>query len=347
MVFHLSSLKPSLLAVAMGAMILSAGAQSSDRSIIFSTPKTDDAQAATPSLAPQTSQLPVLPDSLQAPDQTFQIQAPNDMPVTPPPVANTAQSQRMEKMLEERNNWALMTPEQILGTTPPTDKLLPSPDRDVTGRNNNKNNETQLNHYLDGESGLRGGFTNRWQNYRDDSPWNLSRDRTDLNPLDPGRDGPLDAAQRLNEYLNSRRFGDVTANRNDKNYGWDAFNPPAPQPPDKPDVEQVAAMERFRQLLNPSPAPAAEASPDSKYFPVPKTTPVVDPFITQPEFVPNPAGASYTPVTSGIGKPTGLTPLPGIVNQGIAPVTAPAWAPQPAPWLIQGPQPFVVPQRKF
>jgi len=348
MVFHLPSLKLPLLAVAMGVMVLSARAQSSDRSIIFSTPKSDDTTAATPSLTPQNSQLPVLPDSLQAPDPTFHVQAPNDIPAAPPPVANPLQAQRMKKMLEERNDWALMTPEQILGTTP-TEELLPSPERDATGSKNynNYNNAAPLNRYLDRENGLRGGFTNRWQNSRDDSPWNLSRDRNDLNPLDPGRDSPLDAAQRLNEYLNSRRFGDSTANRNDKNYGWDAFNPPAPQTPDKPDVAQVAAMDRFRQLLNPSPAPAAESSPDSKYFPAAKTAPVVDPYITQPDYVPNPAGASYTPLTSGIGKPTGLSPLPGIVNQGIAPVTPPAWAPQPAPWLIQGPQPFVMPQRKF
>jgi hypothetical protein len=343
MVFYPPRLNVPLLIVAMGAMVLSAGAQSSDRSIIFSTPKFDDTATVTPSLAPESSQLPILPDSLQAPDPSLHFQAPNDLPVAPPAVANTPHSQRMNQLLEDRKNWALMTPEQILGTTP-TDELLPATERDAMGP---KKNATQLDRYLDRENNLRGSYTNSWQNNRDNSPWNLSRDRDGLNPSDPGRDSPMDAAQRLNEYLNSRRIGDGPANRNDKSFGWDAFNPPVPQTPDKPDVEQMAAMDRFRQLLNPSPATATEPSPESKFFPVPKTAPVLDPYITQPDYMPNPAGASFKPLTTGIGKPTGLTPLPGIVNQGIAPVTAPAWAPQPAPWLIQGPQPFVMPQRKF
>ena len=343
MVFHLPKLKGLLLVVATGAMVLSAAAQSSDRSIIFSTPKTDDAQTATPSLSSQNSQLPVLPDSLQAPDPGLHFQAPNDYPAAPPAVAGAPQSERMKKMLEDRKNWALMTPEEILGTAP-ADELLPAPERDAMGR---KKNASQLDRYLDRENNLRGGLTNSWQNDRDNLPWNLSRDRNGLNLSDPGRDNTMDAAQRLSEYLNSRRFGDGPVNRNGKNSGWDAFNPPPPQTRDKPDVEQMAAMDRFRQLLNPSPAPATEPSPDSKFFPVPKIAPVVDPYITQPDYMPNPVGGSYTPLTTGIGKPTGLTPLPGIVNPGITPVAAPAWAPQPAPWLIQGPQPFVMPQRKF
>ena len=316
---------------------LSAGAQSSDRAIIFSTPKSDDTPVVAPSQVPQNSPPPILPDSLQAPDPMLRLQAPNDIPVAPPPTVNPLQAQRMKKMLEDRKNWAQMTPEEILGTTP-TDELLPTPEKDVMGRNKNL---SPLDRYFGQENNPRGGFTNNWQTGRDDSPWNFSRDRNNPGATVSGRDGLVDAAQRLNDLLNGRRMGDA------KTFGWDAFNPPASPMPDKPDVEQAAAMERFRQLLNPSPVPATESSPDNKYFPLPKTTPATDPFITQPDYIPNPAGASYTPVTSGIGKPAGLTPLPGIVNQGIAPATAPAWAPQPAPWLMQGPQPFVMPQRKF
>jgi hypothetical protein len=343
MVFHLPGLKLSLLVVAMGAMVLSAGAQSSDRSIIFSTPKSDDTPAATPSLSPQNSQLPVLPDSLQAPDPVFRYSSPDALPAEPPARTATPRSQQMEKMLEDRKNWTLLTPEEIMGITP-ADQLLQPPDRDALGR---KKDTTPLERLLDRESQTHGGLTNGWQNVLDDSPWKISRNRDDASPFDPGDDNTVDAAKRLSEYLNSRRMGEGTDNRNDKAYGWDSFSQPAPQTTAKPDLEQMAAMDRFRQLLNPTQATATESSPDNKYFPVPKTAPVSDPFITQPDYVPNPAGSSFTPLTSGFGKPAGLTPLPGIVSPGIAPTPAPAWAPQPAPWLIQGPQPFVMPQRKF
>jgi hypothetical protein len=343
MVFHLPRLNLPLLVVTMVAMVSSTDAQSSDRSIIFSTPKSDDTPAVTPSLAPQNSQLPVLPDSLQAPDPALHFQAPNDLLVGPPPTVITPRSQRMEKLLEDRKNWTLMTPEEIMGVTP-ADELLQSPDRDALGR---KKDTTPLQRFLDRENQMHSGPTNGWQIEQDNLPWKPSRNRDDLNPFAPGSDNTVNAAKKLIDYLNGRQLGEGTANRNNNNYGWDSFSPTAQQTAMKPDPEQLAAMDRFRQLLNPAPVPTTEASPDNKYFPATKTAPVVDPYLNQPYYVLNPAGSSYTPLTSGVGKPSGLTPLPGIVTPGITLAPAPAWAPQPAPWLIQGPQPFVMPQRKF
>jgi hypothetical protein len=327
--FCLPKLKLPLLAMVMGAITISAEAQQSGRSIVFSSPQNYDAQSATPSLSPQNSQLPVLPSSLEAPDSAFNFHAPNDLPALPPLMANIPQDQRMKKILEERKNWALMTPAEIFGVTPTEEMLQPS-SRDGTGR---EKNPAQFERYLDPENQLQGSLTNNWQN---------DRDRDGINPLDPEHDNTADAVQKLNEFLNSQRNGDGDVKHNENNYDRDSFRPPAPQTPEKPDLEQMAAMERFRQLLEPSSLPAEV--PDSKFFPVSKMVPVLDPNITQPDFVPNPAGASFTPVTSGIGKPVGLTPLPGIVA---TPAAAPAWAPQPPPWLQQGPQPFVMPQRKF
>jgi hypothetical protein len=284
-----------------------------------------------------------LPGSLQAPDSAFNLQAPNDLPALPPPTANAPQDPRMKKLLEERKNWTLMTPAEIFGVAP-TDELLQPPERDATGR---EKNPTQLERYLDRENRLRGSLTNSWQNDLDHSPWNFSRDQDSLNPHDPAGGSLTDAAQKLSRILNNLRNEGGAANLNDNNYDWDSFSPPTPPAPAKPDLEQVAAMDRFRQLLDPSPAPAAEPSPDSTFFSAPKTGPVLDPNITQPDFVPNPAGASFVPLTSGIGKPAGLTPLPDMITPGITPAAVPAWAPRPPPWLIQGPQPYVMPQRKF
>jgi hypothetical protein len=178
MVLRLPKLIVLLLVVAMDALVLSAGAQPSDRSIIFSTPKTDDAQAVTPSLSPQNSQSPVLPNSLQAPDSALNFQAPNDLPAPPPPTVNTPQNQRMQKILEERKNWTLMTPSEILWGGSTTEELLHPPERDAMGRDKKP---TQLERYLDREDQLRGSLTNRWQNDRDNSPWHFSRDQDGLN----------------------------------------------------------------------------------------------------------------------------------------------------------------------
>ena len=331
-----------LLIVAMSAMVLSAAAQPSGQSIIFSSPQTDGTQPATPSLVPQNSQLPVLPGTLQAPVSPFSHNdTANSFPAVPPP-ANPSE-QQVKQMLDERENWMLKTPAEIFGVTA-TEKLLQPPERDAAGREKTK---TQLERFLDRENQAQAGPTNGWQNNRDDSPWNFSRDRNNENPFAAGHHGPDDAAQNLDRFLNGQRNTDVSAKQNDV-ASWDAFNAsasPTSQASEKQNLEQMAAMERFRQLLEPSPAPESP-SPDSKFFPAPKT--VLDPNITQPDFVPNPAGASFPPLASGIGKPAGLTPLPGIVNSALPPVTAPAWAPQPPPWLLQGPQPGVMPQqRKF
>ena len=342
--YCLSKLKLPLLAVAAGAMVLSARAQQSGQPIIFSPPQAGGAQSDTPSLAPQNSQMPVLPGTLQAPDPGFNFQAPNDPPALPSQQANASEQQRMGKMLEERKNWTLMTPAEIFGVTA-TEKLLQPPERDAMGR---EKNQTQLERYLDRENQYRAGPTNDLQNDSADSPWNFSRDKDKDNANPFGSSRPVtDAAQNLNRFLNGQRNNEVSASQNGI-VSWDSFNAPPAQPtPEKQNLEQLAAMERFRQLLEPSPA-SATPSPASRFFAVPKT--VLDPNITQPDFMPNPAGASFIPLSGGTGKPAGLTALPGIVNSTLQPAVTPAWAPQPPPWLVQTPQQpftFTMPQRKF
>jgi hypothetical protein len=331
--FCLPKLKFLLLAFAMGAMVLSAGAQQSGQSIIFSSTQADDAQSPTPSLAPQNSQMPVLPGTLQAPVSPFNYGVPNDYPALPPSQAASSEQQRMKKMLEERKDWTLMTPAEMFGVTT-TEKLLQPPERDAMGQ---EKNQTQMERYLERESRDRTGVTNDLQKDGGNSPWNFSRDKDNANPFDSSRHG-ADAAQNLNQLLNGQRNMDVPANQNG-NISWDSFDPPPTQPvPEKPNLEQVAAMERFRQLLEPGPA-SGSPSPDNRFFPAPKT--VLDPNITQPDFVPNPSGASFIPLSSGIGKPAGLTALPGVTTSTPQPATAPSWALQPQPFT------FTMPQRKF
>lgn len=342
MAFQLSRPGLLLLAVATSLMVLSAAAQPAGQSIIFSTPATDGTQTLAPSGSPQNSQTRDLPGSLQAPDSIFNYQAPDD--VLTPPEAIISPSRRTQKSLDERNDWTLQTPSEILGVAP-MEELLHPPERNVLGQDKYP---TLLQRYLARESRSQQSPTNGWQTGQNQSPWQFSRDQNNPNPLDPGRDNAADAIQRFNAFIAGQRVGTVSASRSDNRSGWDSlFNSPAPPTAGQPDLEQVAAMNRFQQLLNASPAPTTDASANGRYSPGSQTAPAVDPNLNQPDYVPNPAGASFTPLTSGIRKPNGLTPLPGITTPSLPPATAPAWVPQPAPWLSQQPQPFVMPQRKF
>ena len=338
MAFHPSKLKALLLVTITGAVVLSVGAQQGGQPIIFSAPQTAVAQPAAPTATTESFQAGALPGTLQAPIQFFNFNPPSDRLPTPARPVDSPQQQRMKRLLEERKNWTLMTPEEILGATP-AEKLLVPPDRDALGR---EKNPTQLERYLERESRLRNGPTNSWQSDRAAQRWNTYRDQNDTSLPDATRDGTSATARNLSQLLSGQRGQDGFLNQNGK-AGWAAFGQPPPQTTPKPDLEQLAAMERFRQLLTP-PA-AAEPSPSSKYFPVPK--PPVDSFLTQPEFVPNPAGASFTPISSGIARPTGIAPLPGVTATSFLPLAAPVTRVQPPPWLLQGPQPFVMPQRKF
>ncbi|MEI9864283.1 MAG: hypothetical protein WDN00_06955 [Limisphaerales bacterium] len=333
--FHLPKLTV-LLFLVTGLTVVSVSAQ---QSIIFSSPQTNIPQPTTP----DNSQPGILPGTLQAPMQFFNFNPPRDQPPAMAAPADSPQQLRMKKLLQERKNWALMTPEEILGTST-MEKMTHTPELDALGR---EKNPSQLEKYLERESQLRLGSTNGLQNDQDASPWNFSRDQKKTSPLDTEREGAT---------LSARNVGKLQAFKPNKNAfanqkadaGWSALIKPLKQiqNPTKPDLEQLASMERFRQMLDASPAPSAVPSPDSKYFAGPK--PVVDPFITQPYFEPNSAGASFiVPIKSGIARPTGLTPLPSVTTAVAPPVTAPVSRIQPPPWLLQGPQPFVMPQRKF
>jgi len=282
----------------------------------------------------------ILPGTLQAPVTFFNLDpAIDSLPLPASPGISQQQQQRMRKLLDDRKNWTLMTPEEILGVKA-TGEMLQTPERDILG---SEKQPTQMERYLERESRLRNGPTNDWNNDRSDQLRNFTRDPDGANPPDYRRNSSAETARSFNQILNGQRNRDQNPDQN-ANSSWETFSQPLPQTTTKPDPQQLEAMERFRQLLNSSPAEDAQPSSDSKFFPPSK--PVVDPLLTQPDFVPNPAGASFTPLNSGIAKPTGLTPLPGVVTSLLPPVAAPSWKPQPPPWLLQGPQPFVMPQQK-
>ncbi len=318
-----------------GALVFPAPAQDAGQAIIFSAPQSDDPQTATPSLVPRSSDLPTLPGTLMAPMSAFPSSAGIAGNQLPPPVFSSEQ-QRQKQLQAERRNWTLMTPAEIFGVTP-AEKLLQPAERDAFGR---EKKTTQIERYLDRENSARIGLTNGWRSDRANSPWSFSRDEDNADPFSRRLDGKADPMQNLNQFLDRQQNNNAPGNQNGK-LDENDFNAFAKQKETKEKLEQLATMQRFRQMLQPS----TDASANSRFFPV--TKPAVDPNLKQPDFVPNPAGASFTPLNSSIGRPTGLTPLPGAFTASSQPAPIPGWKPQPPPWVSQPGTPTAFPQQKY
>jgi len=237
----------------------------------------------------RTSQTGILPGTLQAPVQIFNFSPPSDVLPSPVPSVDSQQQRRMKKLLNERKNWALMTPEEILTQTT-LGKTSQSLELDALGRDKN---QTQLERYFERQDRLQAGVTNGWQNDRAGSSWTFSHDADNANSPNSDRISSMEVTRSFSQFLNGQQKQAYTIIQNE-NSDQTAFNQPFSQTTTttKPDLEQIAAMERFRQLLNPSSPMATQPSSDSQFFPVPK--PAADSFVIRPEFVPNPAGASFT-----------------------------------------------------
>ena len=262
------------------------------------------------------------------------------MPPMPP--ARSAENQRLQKILEERQNWALMTPAEIFGVTAP-EQAFGIQQRDAAGQ---IMRPTQMERWLARQNQPPAAATNGWQNGGAPASWNFPGNQ-EAGRFNPDYVRQKNARQFLNGFLNATPDNNGVSGESDAKMDWPEPSGAAPLPKINP--RQEADMENFRQLLEPSP-PATTATPSSgsagKFLPARTTT--LNSILEQPAV--NPVGGSFTPLTSGIGIPQGVAPLPGITGQNNnpqQPSTTPSWTPQPAPWMSQGPQPFAVPQRKF
>ena len=232
-----------------------------------------------------------------------------------PPVAPRNEAQQLQKRLERRKDWVFMTPAEILGVTP--EKNLQTQERDAAGQ---PKNPTPMERYTERQK-IKTVRTNDWSFSNSPMPFqNFQGDRND----------------RMNAAPDNSLFA---------NPSMDSDRPKLSGSP-VPNPAQQAGMDQFRQLLDPgfSPAAATTLSPGGTTLSKPQTSPASG--FTQPPV--NPAGASFKPLSSGIGNPAGLQPLPGVTRQtNTPPAITPSWAPQPAPWTSQTPQPFAIPKRKF
>jgi len=131
---------PLLASVAMAAscsaVVLHAG-QRPGQPISFSSPDHDNVSSNTPSLAPKPPESLDFANAIQSPDANFgPASHDGSLPEPPPPAMSPAQAQQMQRLLDERHNWALRTPEEILGVTT-REKILGIQDRNALGQPKN------------------------------------------------------------------------------------------------------------------------------------------------------------------------------------------------------------------
>jgi hypothetical protein len=294
-----------------------------------------------PSLAAKPPTLLDVVNEVQSPPLNFNAPPRRDpLPQFPQPAISPALARQLQLQLDKRNNWALMTPEEIFGL-PMQEKIPGITDRDAFGQ---PKDESVVARFYERQDQSRARTNSENFGALDlASRWGFSGSREPLlNPdiLIPGSSRPENLAL-MDQFLNGTP-GNRPESTPDPNSGWSkSFGMPAPTP--GPTPEQQAAMEQFQRLLQPHslPGDAAKSPTFSSLSTALKPAPG--------QFVSTPIGASFTPLSSGIAMPSGVAPLPGIFGPTNAapPVFAPEWKPQLPPWMSSSPHLGVVPQRKF
>ncbi len=110
--------------------------------ILFSSADDDNVSSNRPPLAPKPPGSLGFANAIQSPDANLGAASQTGpLPEPPPPAISPAQAQQMQRLLDERKNWALLTPEQIL-----------LPDRNALGQ---PKNETVVAQFYERQDRLR------------------------------------------------------------------------------------------------------------------------------------------------------------------------------------------------
>ena len=281
-------------------------------------------------------------DAYNAPKSVFSGQLVPQFDILPgagqPQDISPAAAKQWQKILDGKNKWTLMTPEEIMGVPTP-EKILGLPDKSGDDK------LTLEQRYLTRQERAASlAATNGYR--RLDNPWSHDnpspfgqKDDNDRYSR-PGDRPDSGSARFFNQTLSAQPGSLFGASPNEDSKWASAFTLPAPPPKQTP--EQLAGMERFRALMEPV------APPDKLVVPRVSTVPVVDPYLEPvPKF--NPNGRSFTPLQSSISRPTGIKPLPGITGPYTIPTeTRTAGQAKLPPWLSDSQSPPLgMPQRKF
>lgn len=336
--------------VSLAALMALGFPVAAQQTIQFSKPANQDPAATANANAIMPSASHKAPSAFNAPTSLFGNSGATAsfdiLPGSPPPAMPNPNAAQWQKVLENRKNWSLMTPEQILGiptpesilgvTDPQEDPKL-SPEERFLRRQERQEQAGITNASLRSDAFL-------WHN--DDENRGLFQSPDANNPLANAPGGSSQSQGIAGLIRNSSPFfNQTTKSLADMNQRMDStwehpFGSPEPMPKATP--EQLSGMERFRALMEPTPPQTPSAAPG--FSSQPSHTP--DPFLQPVPASFNPAGRSFTGLGNDIAKPTGLAPLPGVTGPR-PPPSKPAPLVQTPPWLSQSPQSANLPQRQF
>ena len=323
---------PSRFAVALALLAVLAAAYSvaAQQTILYSKPVEGKEEKANAFLRDSPSKLQGRAGQYNAPKQLFSLP---DEPSLPPPQLSPMPSQSLRDALNKRKNWTLMTPEEIIGLPTP-EKILGLPD--PTGDDKRTVVENFLRRH-DRETAF--SATNALRHFDGSLLRNEANPFTAHDPRDPNGDfskpdARVDTGSRkyFDRLVTSPAEPSFGAGQNADSAWSSAFAQPAPLP--KPNVEQIAAMERFRAIMEPSAPP--EKTPVATRF---STAPATAANPEQPGLsLFNPLGKSFTSLQSSISRPTGITPLPSLTSPHFQPATPKKPLTQLPPWLSKDPK---------
>jgi hypothetical protein len=314
------------------------------QSIQFSQPAKQDPAANANAVLPPSSHSSA--GAFNAPGSLFGGNAGPDfdlLPGGPAPVTQNA-SPQWQRFLDDKRNWTLLTPEEVLGLPTPEKILgITDPDEDQLSaqdrylRRQERRSETTVTNNV-----LRQTDSLLW--HPDDPSAKLFQEpdaegrmpETSRNSL-TGRTPP-GSTRSLSPIFNPLPKSPTEMNPDIESTWVSPFNVPDQVP--KPSPEQLAGMDRFRALME---APAADKpSLLAGFSAQPLTAP--DPNMQLPAF--NPAGGTIKQLQSDIAAPTGLLPLTPVTGQ-LPPPPKKAAMVQSPPWMSSSPQNAALPQRQF
>ncbi len=347
MASSLAKLMPGLLAVAAAAWAMQTGAQTTGddgQPILFSSP--DSAAVATnlPSLTPKA---PDLGGAADITASAFDFNAPPSSPPRSAPrgrMPAPVPTGQLQALLDRRENWTLLTPAEILDVPTP-EKILGVREYGADGLPLHQSaverfyaRQDRLRAGTNAAAGMAfltaadafGSHTSFWNQAQNSGLWNAP-------------DSFAAGAVKMNSFFrglsdNSSGFNSAPGD------GWTKwFNPPTLQSEARAPA-QPAPSDVFQQLLTPAPAPTGSGLANKSLSPPGGADNSL--FGGSPL---NPGGVSAAPLSGVVGSPIGMTPLPGVLGPtNPAPTTFNSqWKPELPPWMTQGPQPGVIPQRKF
>jgi hypothetical protein len=317
------------------ALVTAAVSVPAQQAIVFSKPAdtaadTDKADSSQPG----TSHLWGA-GAYSAPRQLFHDYSPSlPAPAPQPLIINSASTQ---DALNKRKNWTLLTPGQIMGVQTP-EQILATSDTKSSGKLSLEEQFLQRESRPAASTATNGrSMVASWRN--DNNPFGGNKDGVGQNPFFqppnslPGNQDRPDSSRTWKQLLNPMA-GNLSGGDRKQESAWNNFLGQSQTPLQTPD--QLAGMERFRALMEPSSPPDKVQTPGR--LPV-AAAPAVDPFLQkQPQF--NPAGRPVAALEDNIGRPKGLQPLPGVSGVPITtPKTKPTWQAQLPPWMQSGPQP--------